>query len=261
MATVTATAEATNVPPRVSVSIAASDLSPVPASVTVQREDPDGKRRTVRGAGPLTLSGGVGALFDYEAPFGSAVRYRYTVAGTTYRSSPVTLSVPDVWLRHPTAPALSLKVELGADFLTDLTRPLRTAVFRPLGRRDPIVVSSGQRSTGESTLTLRTSTLEALASLWNILEDGQPLLLSVPASFRYGLLNEWLAIGDVREQRFGTWAGDEDRALLLPFIIVAAPAGDVQAVWTYASVLAARTTNSDVDASYATYLDLLTAAA
>lgn len=68
---ITATAQPANTPPRVELKLADVEGT----SVTILRNDPDGRSRPVRTAEPATLTGGAWTGFDYEAPLGQAVTY------------------------------------------------------------------------------------------------------------------------------------------------------------------------------------------
>ncbi|NUR28511.1 MAG: hypothetical protein HOV83_22175, partial [Catenulispora sp.] len=72
--TVAPTVELSNVPPRVRLDVSASAGE---TSTTVVRNDPDNVQRPVRTSdgAPLTLSGGVGLLYDYEVPYATVVTY------------------------------------------------------------------------------------------------------------------------------------------------------------------------------------------
>src|SRR6187549_3309934 len=106
--TLTATPEPSNNPPRVLIQLTYTGQT----SATIVRNDPDGTTTPVRLADPAALDGaGSWVGYDYESWFGASTTYTADTLGGSLTSSAMTLSVPDIWLRHPGVPALSQKID------------------------------------------------------------------------------------------------------------------------------------------------------
>lgn len=230
--TLTATAEPGNDPPRVLLELEWTGAT----EITVQRVDPDGHTRGVRNAEPATLTSDLWSGYDYESWFGESTVYEATDGTTTITATAVTLDVDTVWLRHPGQPTLSQQIRF--EGWSDLVRPVTQAVLEPLGRQYPIVITDGKRKSPRTTMTLRTLTLAEEDELLALLADAAVLLLDVPPGKGYGITHHYLAIGDVTEARLnpGIYTS-ESRTWTMPVIVVDRPAGDDQAVRTWATVL------------------------
>lgn len=99
-ATVTATAEPDNSPPRVRLDVVTDQ-----STVVLHRVEQDGRRTVVRSydGGPLPVVGGEVLIYDHEAPIGLPVSY--TADGTAVTPSElVTLTGDRIWLVHPGVP-------------------------------------------------------------------------------------------------------------------------------------------------------------
>lgn len=251
----TATPEPGNNPPRVRL-----DLEYIGATeATVVRSDPDGQQIPVRLADPATLDGSnqwVG--YDYESWFGASTVYTAT-ADAPVISAAVILDVPDVWLRHPGVPDLSLPIDFQGE--GEPTRAVIRSVQQPLGRATPIVVTDGRRRAKSGQITIRTATDAEHEALLALFDDTTPLLLDVPPALSYGptLRHQYLSLGDLSERRRqGDYYPDPNRIWNAPYDVVGRPAGGVQAQRTYATVLAESATYQDVLTRYTTYTELLT---
>lgn len=256
--TLVATPQPANDPPRVLLELTYTGQT----SATIIRTDPDGTQTPVRLAEPVTLDGaGSAVLYDYESWFESAFSYTATTAGGSITSSSVSLSVSDVWLRHPGVPSLSRQIDFQGE--GDPSRPVVQAVLEPLGRTYPVVVSDGQRKSKRGELTIRTASDAEHVALLALLDDVTPLLLDVPPSLGYGgdLVHQYLAIGDLgQRRRQPDYYPDTHRIWTAPYIVVGRPAGGIQAERTYADVLAADATYQGVLTRHATYTAVLTGA-
>ena len=248
--TVTPTVELDNSPPRVRLDVSDANL-PAYRETTVVRLDPSGRSTPVRttDGNPLTLSASganqVGLVYDYEAPYGLPVSYS-TVEDPATVSAQVTVDEARIWLIHPGVPELSqviTVVQFGAR-----TRAAQRGVFRPMGRKYPVVHTDGQRKAPEFTLTLFTATLTELDALDALCSDMGDLLLNVPAGKGFGIGAEYVSVGDLTESRITRFAGEPGRYWDLPCTVVDRPAGGTQADRTYADLLA-----------YASYADLMAA--
>lgn len=240
-------------PPRISLAVAATDAT---TPVTVLRLEPDGTQTVVRttDGAPLPLSGGAGLVFDYEAPFGAPVAYT-TAEDPATVSAQVTVDEPAVWLIDPGVPALSRPVQVVT--MSDRSRDVAQGVFRPMGRRNAIVHTDGQRQSPEYTLTVRTPDLPALDALLGLLDGAGTLLLNVPAGKGWGVEAEYVAVGKLTEARRATYGSRPDRDWQLPCVVTDRPAGGTQAERTYADLLTFAS-YAQLRAAYPTYLALLT---
>lgn len=257
--TVVPTVEASNSPPRVRLNITDTGTPNVTAT-TVTRLDPDGRTRPVRTAdgNPLTLttsgSNRVGLLYDYEVPFGAPVTYS-TLESPTVLAAPVTVAVTRVWLIHPGVPELSTTITVAA--LGPRARKVQQGVFYPMGRGAPVVQTDGARKAAEYTLSVLTMTENERAKLDQILADAGPLLLNVPSSKGWGITYEYLAVGDVSENRQSPFAGEPLRVTEMACTVIERPVGGSQSERTYVDVLAINATYASLMPKYNTYLDLL----
>ena len=211
---------------------------------------------------PATLVAGVWSGYDYESPFGLAVTYTAVATSPpdTVTSSAVTLAVNDPWLRHPGVPSLSVKIlatRFRKDSLATRSRATSRATFTPLGRSMPIVVTSGARPSPVTEIAVRTDTAGERDAVWDLMEDESILLLDIPPALGWGVTHEYVSIGDVTEARLADWGSELRRWFSLPYIVVDRPAGGLQAQFTYADVLAAHATYSQVKTRYNTYANLL----
>lgn len=256
--TLVATPEPANDPPRMLLELTYTGQT----SATIVRTDPDGSQTPVRLAEPVALDGaGSAVLYDYESWFESSFSYTATTAGGSITSSSVSLSVSDVWLRHPGVPSLSRQIDFQGE--GDPARPVVQAVLEPLGRTYPIVVSDGQRKSKRGDMTIRTASDAEHVALLALLDDVTPLLLDVPPSLAWGsdLTHQYLAIGDLAQRRRQPdYYPDGNRIWTAPYIAVGRPAGGIQAERTYADVLAADATYQGVLTRHATYTAVLTGA-
>jgi hypothetical protein len=257
---VTATVEASNVPPRVRLDVV-DNGSPFYYQTTVTRLNPDGTTSPVRTQDgnplPLTTSGSnrVGLLYDYEPQFGAQVSYSTletpgTVAG------PVVVPEDRIWLIHPAIPSLSIPVTLAPGSLTQISRAAKRGVFYPMGRQNPVVQTDGARKGVESTLNVLTMNTADLAALRALLQDTGVLLLNIPTDRDYGFPTCYIAVGDVSEARSVDRLPAPYRVTSLPFVVVDRPAGGSQAQRTLADLFEYATL-ADLMTAYPTFADLL----
>lgn len=153
----------------------------------------------VRGASPISSTGSV-TFSDPEAPLD--VPLYYQVASPTYQyqtltSNTVTLASSGVsWLTHPNFPELS--TQLWVERNPVKRRSIDQAVFRPVGRRNPVVVTGGVRSSPAYTLECVTETQPQRDNMLSLLADGSPLLLRTPVNYGFDS-QTWLSVQDVDE--------------------------------------------------------------
>lgn len=251
--TFVATPQPSNDPPRTLLELEYTGQT----SASVTRLDPDGRSRPVRLGEPATLVSGIWAGFDYESWFGEPATYTATTGAGSVSTSAVTLDVDTIWLRHPGVPSLSLEVDFQG--WGTPVRPVNQAALDVLNRRDPVVVSDSRRKSPRGTLTLRTHTLDEMAALLELLDDVTPLLLDVPPAKLYGVVHEYLALGDLSEDRLRPdYYPHPWRVWTCPYTVVDRPAGGLVSERTYNTVLVDHATYTSVRTTYDTYTDLLT---
>lgn len=257
--TVAPTVELGSTPPRVRLDVTDTG-APEVFSVTVTRHDPDGRTVPVRTSdgNPVTLSTSgstrVGVAYDYEAPYGQAVTYSTEEDSATV-SAQVVVDETRVWLTHPGVPVLSIPLTVGS--LGSRAHQSPRGVFYPLGRRNPVVQTDGQRKSAEYTLELVTvSELERVA-LHTICDDASVLLLNVPADKGWGMSAEYVSVGDLTEARAATYPGYAMRRFTMSVTVVDRPVGGSQAARSYADILSLYGSYDDVLRAYDTYFDLL----
>jgi hypothetical protein len=235
--TVAATVEASNVPPRIKL-VATDTGSPAFTTTTIMRNNPDGTQSAVRSAtgGGVALSGGTATVYDYEMPFGQPVTYTSleTPANTT---TPVTVSVSQVWLIHPGIPSLSIPVDFRMGSFAEETWSVNQAVFWPMGRSTPVVIGDGARRAPQSSMTVSVATLNDLAKLRDLLADGSVLLLNAPPSLALGIDTNYIAPGEVKVRRRSSIGTDQNRDVDIPYTVVDRPAGGSQSTRTFADLL------------------------
>lgn len=198
MATITATI-VTN-PDRISVSLAAWAAD---GPVTVYRIHPDGSRWLVRGAAggdtTVTVSGGVGAVLDDEAPYMQAVTYTAVSGASSIASGSVTLAVTTPTLTVPGLPSYRIDVEPIVKPSATRTRP-RT-VMRPRGRRNAVVIGDTRKGR-EFELQLSTLSYPDADLLESVLDANGVVLLRFPGH-RWPWL--YIDVGDFSSRAVVDW--------------------------------------------------------
>ena len=256
VATVTATVDTANTPPRVRLDVADTG-SPAFATVNVTRLDPDGVTRPVRTAdgNPLPMSSGAGLVYDYEVPYGQAVTYS-TLETPGNVTTPVTVPITQPWLIHPGVPSRSMQVTFRPGTLQDETLTVRQGVFWPMGRTTPIIVGDGARHRSQSQLVLTTQSSSELAAIRALLADASVLLLNLPPSVGADYQTRYIAVSDVKISRWTDTSINSYRDVTLPFVTVDRPAGGTQSQRTLADLLVYPTLAA-VQNAYATFADVL----
>lgn len=240
---VTAAVQPTNLPPRVLVTVTDTGSSPAITSAVVTRTDNSGRTSIVRtpDGGPLQLavsgSNRVGTVYDYEAPYGVPVTYS-TSEQPANTSGAVTLSVADAWLIHVGVPDRSLPLDLRVGSFAEESRASNAGVFYPMGRRNAVVVSDGQRKGRQSSLVVAAETLAEFDAFDSLVDDAGVLLLNVPASLGLGISTAYVFIQDVRYKRLTDIGSIPNRDIEMPYVVVDAPVGGSQAQYTWADVIA-----------------------
>jgi hypothetical protein len=237
--TITPTVDLTSIPP--SVQLAVLDSTGANTALTVQRMDPDGVLRPVRttdgNALPLTVSGAtrVGSVVDYEPWYGQSVYYTTTEVPSVTSVS-VTVDEDRIWLTHPGVPSLSMPVELRIGSLDVVEFGVARSVFRPQGRRFPVVQTAGTRYAGASTLIVTMDSTQEWDELQALLDDASTLLLNSSPDNGLNIPTNYISIDTVRLRRPSSVGTDTLRDVELPFDVVDRPAGGTRAAWTMADI-------------------------
>lgn len=235
-AALTATPDTDNWPPRVVLNLSGMAGS----TVTVTRIDSSGARVTLRAANPKNLSGGGAVIYDYEAPDGQAATWTATSDTGVSASAAATLPATGPRLVHPGLPSLSVRLTVAA--MGDLVADVAVGVHRPLGRRTPIVITSGQRQAPTFDLTVRTAAEVDEDALWDLLSDGSTLLLQIAYDPSVGVTRSyyyWVSIGQVTQSRLvPTFVADPGDLMhwTLPCTVSSRPSGALQSQRTWADV-------------------------
>ena len=258
--TITPTVELSHEPPRVLLTLDTTGY--VGDTLEIYRVE-DGTLTIVRDSETTPDIGDVTWIgYDYEAPYGTAVTYQVVIfsAGTTVASatsSSTTVSETSPWLVHPGDPDLSVEL-VGLRQIGARKRSITQAVQRVLGRSDP-VVTSDSRSDVEGSLQIGTSTLAEITALVDLVADGTPLLLNVPASLLWGVTYEWIALGDLDEARVVAQVGARPHRLFsASYLVVARPEGDLLPQRTWADVISESSSWTDVLTTRATWANVFT---
>jgi hypothetical protein len=158
---------------------------PGTALVALQYSD-GGEWDWVRGATALVPVAGAVSAYDYEIPFDTDRDYR----ALTYTPDPWNTSDYDqdsTTIAEDRRWVLSVPERSDVDPITirisdefDVERETVAAVFRPVGRKNAIVVTDGAPKSGEFSLTTQTLDQPSRAEFEEICELGVPLLLRDP---------------------------------------------------------------------------------
>jgi hypothetical protein len=178
-----------------------------------------------------------------------------------------TLNVVDTWLIHPSQPSLSVPIyshesSAGVRYIEASSGEQKSSkavstVHRPIGRKRPVVITSGPRQADEWTLVVESETIAAKNALRAIVDDQTPLLLRSPASVVMDLPDDWYSVGDVTVQRLEVPVITEATQMTMPLTPVDEPVVRVGALWTWGDVLTTYVTWQDVLDDNATWLDVL----
>jgi hypothetical protein len=229
--------------------------------VTPTRTDQNGlvtPLRTSNGA-PLTLvtsgSNRVGTVYDYEMPYGLPVTYSTTLQPTN-KSASVTVNDTRVWLINPGVPDRSMPITLWRGTNEEEAADVLAGIFKPLGRRDAVVISDGKRKAPSSELIVGTDTEAEAQQLEDLLSDASTVLLNVPPSLGLGMDTQYIFISTLRRRRLSDVGTAPQRVWTLPYQVVTLPVGGSQSQWTWADVLATSPTWQDLLTNYGTWANV-----
>ncbi|MCF7550965.1 hypothetical protein [Pseudonocardia sp. WMMC193] len=162
-------------------------------------------------------------VVDREAPLDRPVQYELTAPNQpayVLTSEPIVLDSRDrTFLGHPVLPYLIVATVTREP---KVTRTIERGVHKVIGRRRPIAISASTRDSESGTLEVLVTTFAERDRLWEMLDDGQPLLLRAPARLGHGP-GEWLSIADVDLDPPGHGAWEGARLFSLPYQVVDGP--------------------------------------
>lgn len=228
-------------------------------------------------AGSWVLTAGSDApvnLLEASMLGGGSIKGFVVSTGTTTpfaAVAAVTLEVDKAWLIHPSQPSLSRAIDSGhggirMDYFVEATTAdtkssqASSTTHQLVGRRRPIVITSGPRQADEWTMVIGSRTILAKDALRAMLDDQTPLLLRSPTEFGWDLPDDWYSVGDVSIERVTSPFINEMTLTTLPLTPVDEPIVRQGALWTYGSDLLANPTYADSRSAFSTYLDRLAGA-
>lgn len=235
----------------------------------------NGPRLTVGTTGGQTEFVGVAAApgtFDLQADARGGTVSAFSVSDRTSTapfeaSASVNLNVTQTWLIHPSKPSLSIPIyshggQAGVRWIEASSGESKASaavstVHRPIGRRRPVVITSGPRQADEWALVVESTTIAAKNALRAIVDDQTPLLLRSPASVVMDLPDDWYSVGDVTTTRLEVPAITQITTMTLPLTPVDEPIVRVGALWTWGDLLTTYSTWQQVMDANATWLDVL----
>lgn len=182
--------------------------------------------RTPSGDGLITG----GDAWDWEAPNGTLATYRaralhdYAGAGYGYSDwveASATWTSSDVWIKHPTAPGLNLRIAWG-DVLSfaGTTRTARTGIFQPLGATYPVAIGD-TRSSEAGELVVLSDSADERDAIDVLLAQSVPLLLQFPPLDDEP--DRWISIGDSSRTRVADKSFVSARREAFAFVTVDRP--------------------------------------
>lgn len=198
----------------------------------LERLLPGGDWEPVRTGEPDGIETGTSAtIYDYEVPNGTTATYRtraihlygdflaFSAWSATADSS---WSSADVWLKHPTKPSLSRKMDVYSQ--PGYERDARQTIFLPLGRTDPVVVSDTRLTArGEIVFSLDTKAIQDGLDL--LLDDNVPLLLQMPTTHNWP--DRWVMLGTQARARYDDKLKIEPTLDAMSWVEVSRPAGEL----------------------------------
>lgn len=162
---------------------------------------------------------------DGEAPLDQPLVYQVACAsvlgGTATASSVVLNSGGTTWVTHPRDPAHPRRLVV-KDAAPALTRPANSGVFQPIGRPNPVIVSSAARQGMTGTLVWGAFSFDERDDWDSLLQDLSPMLFRMPREYRYGD-GVWWFLGDAVEDPSGLGPQQDMRVFSAPFTQVDPP--------------------------------------
>lgn len=163
-------------------------------------------------------------ITDREAPLDVPISYVLTAPDQpAFRAvaEPVVLeSKRRIWLQHPWR-GRPMQVTVNAE--PKQTYDIEQTEIKVIGRKRPVVVSAARRQSAKGTYSIATERFADRDQLLDLLDDGSPLLLRMPADHGHGP-GEWVSIGSVDVETKTHRAREGTRWFTLPFTVVDPPA-------------------------------------
>lgn len=251
---ITVAVDMANEPPRYSIFVSGAPGT----TAQVNRTDPDGTIRPVRGGDPAPLTGTQWIGYDYEAPYNA--QPVYTVVPSDGSPSVFVTALPLATTQsrfiHPGVPSLSMKIN--GSMRGDRDYPSGSAEHLVLGAQFPRIESDAARKSGKYPLILRTTTDAENTALSAILAGCVPLLLQLVQPFTTSSVWQYLSVDAVHEADVTQVFGDPRRVWTLDVTVVDRPSGGVAAQRTWADLLAEAATWQDVVNKYKTWAGAIT---
>lgn len=200
-------------------------------------------RNTETTDGTITYPAAPVTIRDYEAPNGTLTSYRaralhnYTgvyAASAWTTTQTATFTSTDWWIKHPTKPALNLKLPGGTSAAMfsypDVNRVARQGVFQPAGATLPIVVSD-TTAAASGTIVIQVRTRSDQDKAEALIAEATVLLLQGPVT--HGEPDRYVAFGALNAVRVIDNGGFQIKRSTMPWIQVATPTGILTgADWT-----------------------------
>jgi hypothetical protein len=163
---------------------------------------------------------------DGEAPLDQLITYRVScmsVLGGTAEAPPIELdSDGTTWATHPSDPGHPRRL-IVKDAAPSIVRPANEGVFQPIGRRNPVIVTSAARQGMTGTLVWGALSFDERDDWDSLLADLQPMLFRMPAEYRYPSGGVWWSLGDSTEDPMGLGPQQDLRVFSAPFTEVDQP--------------------------------------
>lgn len=193
--------------------------------------------------GTITYPAAPVTIRDYEAPNGTLTSYRaralhnYTgvyAASAWTTTQTATFTSTDWWIKHPTKPALNLKLPGGTSAAMfsypDVNRVARQGVFQPAGATLPIVVSD-TTAAASGTIVIQVRTRSDQDKAEALIAEATVLLLQGPVA--HGEPDRYVAFGALNAVRVIDNGGFQIKRSTMPWVQVATPTGILTgADWT-----------------------------
>lgn len=250
--------------PSASISISGMPFS-LGYSYTVWR-NANGQRDMVRAARDIPVLGTVGAVADYEVPFGCVVSYQVVVTDAadaivaSVMSNNTQLDITnDVWISDPLAPGLAAKVRLSRESLGLMQYDRDGGALQVVGAALPVaVVGIRHEATAIPIKILTRDRTEAETAL-AVLRTADPFVMRCPGDYPVPLLM-YLTAAQVAADRYVLVSGEWVTRVTLTATMVEPPVATVIVnTRTYATVSSEASTYADLllRSGYPDYLSLL----
>jgi hypothetical protein len=121
--------------------------------------------------------------------------------------------------------------------------------------RRPLPVDR-RRPAPETSIVIRTDTLDDILAVVALTADAQTLMLNAPPALALGVTRRYISVGDITEERPSDIGQDAYRDWTLPYVVVDRPEGGSQAQWTLADIKATYADLATIKARFTTMADI-----